>query len=136
MNHSLKIQIRNVLSCAAAIALASCATMHKGGSDARIENLRTFHLAFIDEFATSDKPFDAVAFEEKVKDGDRRFQEAIVTEKFTARIAVLKDLNEQFKADANHIRSKAKGGKITKALATEMKRDTNDNYDRAIGKKH
>ena len=42
---------RNVFLCAAAIFIASCgtATFTKTGSDATIESLRNFELAFIDE---------------------------------------------------------------------------------------
>ena len=48
---------RNVFLCAAAILIASCgtATFTKTGSDATIESLRSFHLAFIDEFAVPGK---------------------------------------------------------------------------------
>ena len=43
---------RNVLLFAVAIFIASCgtATFTKTGSDATIESLRNFELAFIDEF--------------------------------------------------------------------------------------
>src|SRR5215475_7862820 len=40
---------------------------------------------------------------------------------FTARRPVLVNLKGQFDADAAHLRSKASRGKITPALATEMK---------------
>src|SRR5205085_1596912 len=122
--------------CLVAISLASCATLYKSSSDATIENLRTFHLAFVDQFGVRGKTFDAAAFDAKVKEGNAKFQDAIANEKFKARIQPLKDLAEQFKADAAHLRSKASRGKITPALATEMKRDINDNYDRVLGKKH
>ena len=137
--HSSKAgPLRNGLVWLAAIALTACgtATFSKSGSDVRIESLRTFHLSFINEFAVPGKAFDAGAFDAKVNEGNAKFQKAITDEKFTARKPVLKDLAEQFKADAAHLRSKASKGKITSALATEMKRDTNDNYDRALGKKH
>jgi len=39
----------------------------KAGSDARIESLRSFQLAFIDEYAVPGKPFNAAVFEAKVK---------------------------------------------------------------------
>jgi hypothetical protein len=61
--------------------------------------------------------------------------DAITNEKFKARRPVLKDLADQFKAEAAHLRKKASTGKITKALAAEMKRDINDNFDHAIAKK-
>ena len=48
---------------------------------------------------------------------------------------MLRDLANQFKAEAAHLRKKASTGKITKALAAEMKRDINDNFDNAIAKK-
>jgi len=70
---------RNVLLCAAAIFIASCgtATFTKSGSDATIESLRSFHLAFIDEFAVPGKKFNATAFNAKVNEGNAKFQEAI-----------------------------------------------------------
>jgi len=61
-------------------------------SDARIESLRTFELAFIDEFAVPDKPFNAAAFEAKVGEGNAKFHQTIADEKFTARRPVLSDL--------------------------------------------
>jgi len=59
---------RNVFLCVAAVFIASCgtATFTKSGSDATIESLRSFHLAFIDEFAVPGKKFNATAFNAKV----------------------------------------------------------------------
>jgi hypothetical protein len=107
------------IPCAAAIAIASCgtATFSKSGSDARIESLRNFELAFIDEFAVPGKRFNAAAFDAKVSEGNAKFQQAIADEKFTARRSVLVDPKGQFDADAAHLRSKASRGKITPALA-------------------
>jgi hypothetical protein len=128
--------VRNTFLCAAAIVITSCgtATFTKTGSDAQIESLRSFHLAFIDEFAVPRKPFNAVAFDAKVNEGNARFQEAIANDKFTARRPVLVDLKGQFDADAAHLRSKASHGKVTPALASEMKRDINKIYDHALGR--
>jgi hypothetical protein len=106
----------------------------KIGSDVRIESLRSFHLAFIDEFAAPGKHFNDAAFETKVNEGNARFQQGIADEKFTARRAVLIDLKWQFDADAGHLRSKASRGKITPALASEMKKDINKIYDHALGR--
>jgi hypothetical protein len=127
---------RNVFLCAAAIFIASCgtATFTKTGSDATIENLRSFHLAFIDEFAVPGKKFNAAAFNAKVNEGNAKFQQAIADEKFTARRPVLVDLKAQFDADAAHFKSKASRGKITPALASEMKKDVNKTYDHALGR--
>jgi hypothetical protein len=128
--------VRNAFLCVVAIAITSCgtATFSKTGSDARIESLRSFHLAFIDEFAVPGKRFNAAAFEAKVNEGNAKFQQAIADEKFAARQPVLQDLATQFKADAEHLRSKASRGKITPALASEMKKDTNKIYDHALGR--
>ena len=127
---------RNILLCAAAIFVASCgtATFTKSGSDATIETLRSFHLAFIDQFAVPGKKFNATAFNAKVNEGNAKFQQAIADEKFTARRPVLVDLKAQFDADAAHLKSKASRGKITPALATEMKSDINKTYDHALGR--
>ena len=127
---------RNVLLSVAAIFIASCgtATFTKTGSDATIENLRNFELAFIDEFAVPGKKFNAAAFNAKVNEGNAKFQQAIADEKFTARRPVLVNLKGQFDADAAHLRSKASRGKITPALATEMKNDVNKTYDHALGR--
>ena len=43
-------------------------------------------------------------------------------------------LKGQFDADAAHLRSKASRGKVTSALATEMKKDVNKIYDHALGR--
>ena len=131
-----KLVSRNVLLCAAAIFIASCgtATFTKTGSDAIIENLRSFHLAFIDEFAVPRKKFNATAFNAKVNEGNAKFQQAIAEEKFTARRPVLVDLKAQFDADAAHLKSKASHGKVTPALASEMKKDVNKIYDHALGR--
>jgi hypothetical protein len=128
--------VRNAFLCAAAIAITSCgtATINKTGSDARIESLRSFHLAFINEFAVPGKRFKAAAFDAKVNEGNAKFQQAIADEKFTARRPVLIDLKAQFDADATHLRSKASRGKVTPALASEMKKDTNKIYDHALGR--
>ena len=128
--------VRNAFLCAAAIAITSCgtATIHKTGSDVQIESLRSFHLAFIDEFAVPGKRFKAAAFDARVNEGNAKFQKAIADEKFTARRPVLIDLKAQFDADAAHLRSKASRGKVTPALATEMKKDTNKIYDHALGR--
>jgi len=135
-NTSRHFIVRNAFLCAAAIAITSCgtATVHKTGSDARIESLRSFQLAFIDQFAVPGKRFNAAAFEAKVNEGNAKFQQAIAEEKFTARRPMLQDLATQFKADAEHLRSKASRGKVTPALATEMKKDTNKIYDHALGR--
>jgi hypothetical protein len=127
---------RNVFLCVAAIFIASCgtATFTKTGSDATIESLRSFHLAFIDEFAVPGKKFNATAFNAKVNEGNAKFQQAIANEKFTARRPVLVDLKAQFDADAAHLKSKASRGKVTPALATEMKKDVNKAYDHALGR--
>jgi hypothetical protein len=127
--------VRNAFLCAVAIAITSCATatVHKAGSDARIESLRSFQLAFIDQFAVPGKRFKAAAFEAKVNEGNAKFQQAIADEKFTARRPVLIDLKAQFDADATHLRSKASRGKVTSALASEMKKDVNKIYDHALG---
>jgi hypothetical protein len=128
--------VRNVFVCAVAVVVASCgtATFSKTGSDATIESLRNFQLSFIDEFAVPGKRFNAAAFNAKVNEGNAKFQQAIADEKFTARRPVLIDLKAQFDADAAHLRSKASRGKITPALASEMKKDTNKIYDHAIGR--
>src|SRR4029450_3553402 len=127
---------RNVFLCVAAIFIASCgtATFTKTGSDATIESLRNFELAFIDEFAVPGKKFNAAAFNAKVNEGNAKFQQAIADEKFTARRPVLVNLKGQFDADAAHLKSKASRGKITPALATEMKNDINKTYDHALGR--
>ena len=128
--------MRNAFLCAVAIVITSCgtATFNKSGSDATIESLRSFELAFIDQFAVPGKKFNAAAFNAKVNEGNAKFQQAIADEKFTARRPVLVDLKAQFDADATHLRSKASRGKITPALATEMKKDVNKIYDHAIGR--
>ena len=135
-NAAKNLIIQNVFLCAAAIVITSCgtATFNKSGSDATIESLRSFELAFIDEFAVPGKKFNAAAFNAKVNEGNAKFQQAIADEKFTARRPVLVDLKAQFDADATHLRSKASRGKVTPALAAEMKKDVNKIYDHALGR--
>ncbi len=135
-NTAKNLIVRNAFLCAAAIVITSCgtATINKSGSDAQIESLRSFELAFIDEFAVPRKRFNAAAFEAKVNEGNAKFQQTIANEKFTARRPVLIDLKAQFDADATHLRSKASRGKITPALASEMKKDVNKIYDHALGR--
>ncbi len=135
-NTAKNFAFRNLLFCAAAIAITSCgtATFSKTGSDAQIESLRNFELAFIDQFAVPGKRFNAAAFDAKVNEGNSKFQQAITNDKFTARRPVLVDLKGQFDADATHLRSKASRGKVTPALASEMKKDVNKVYDHALGR--
>src|SRR5262249_38253395 len=104
------------------------------GSDAQIESLRNFELAFIDQFAVPGKRFNAAAFDAKVNEGNAKFQQAIADEKFAARRPVLVDLKGQFDSDAAHMRNIATSGKITPALASEMKKDVNKIYDHALGR--
>ena len=136
LNAAKNFIMRNAFLCAAAIVITSCgtATFNKSGSDATIESLRSFELAFIDEFAVPGKKFNAAAFNAKVNEGNAKFQQAIANEKFTARRPVLVDLKAQFDADAAHLRSKASHGKVTPALAPEMKKDVNKIYDHALGR--
>ena len=136
LNTAKNFIVRNAFLCAAAIVMTSCgtATINKTGSDAQIEGLRSFHLDFIDEFAVPRKRFNAAAFEARVNEGNTKFQQTIANEKFTARRPVLIDLKAQFDADAAHLRSKASHGKVTPALATEMKKDVNKIYDHALGR--
>src|SRR5215471_6689665 len=133
-NTPQNLVVRNAVLGAAALIITSCATVNKPGSDATIESLRNFELAFIDEFAVPHKRFNAAAFDAKVNQGNTMFQQAITNEKFTARRPVLIDLKAQFDADAAHLRSKASRGKITPALASEMKKDVNKIYDHALGR--
>jgi hypothetical protein len=128
--------VRNILLVAAAIVMMSCgtATFTKTGSDAQIESLRNFELAFIDEFALPGKRFNPAMFAARVNQGNMKFQQAIADEKFTARRPVLIDLKSQFDADAAHLRSKASRGKVTPALASEMKKDVNKIYNHALGR--
>jgi len=135
-NTAKNLIVRNAFLCTAAIVITSCgtATINKSGSDAQIESLRSFELAFIDEFAVPRKRFNAAAFEAKVNEGNAKFQQTIANEKFTARRPVLIDLKAQFDADATHLRSKASRGKITPALASDMKKDVNKIYDHALGR--
>ncbi|PYK05431.1 MAG: hypothetical protein DME67_05205 [Verrucomicrobia bacterium] len=69
-NTAKNLIVRNAFLCTAAIVITSCgtATINKSGSDAQIESLRSFELAFIDEFAVPRKRFNAAAFEAKVTD--------------------------------------------------------------------
>ena len=80
------------------------------------------------------KHFNAAAFDAKVNEGNAMFQQAIANEKFTVRRPVLIDLKPKFDDDAAHLRSKASQGKITPALAAEMK-IVNKIYDHALGQK-
>src|SRR5690349_547252 len=101
--HAPKIIIvRNAFLCAVAIVITSCgtATFSKSGSDATIESLRSFHLAFINDFAVPGKHFNAAVFDAEVNAGNAKFQQVIANEKFTARRPVLVDLKAQFDADA------------------------------------
>jgi TPR repeat protein len=102
-------------------------------SNTQIESLRSFEFAFIDEFAVPGGRFNAAAFEARVSEGYDKFTQAIANEKQTWRVAVLVDLRAQFQADAEHLRSKASGGKVTPALASEMKTDVNKIYTHALG---
>ena len=133
-NTPQNLVVRNAVLGAAALIITSCATVNKPGSDATIETLRNFELAFIGEFAVPHKRFNAAAFDAKVNQGNTMFQQAIANEKFTARRPVLIDLKAQFDADAAHLRSKASRGKVTPALASEMKKDVNKIYDHALGR--
>ena len=103
-------------------------------SDTQIESLRSFEFAFIEEFAVPGGRFNATAFEARVNEGADKFTQAIANEKNTWRVAVLVDLRAQFDADAEYLRSKAGRGKVTPALASEMKTNVNKIYTHALGR--
>jgi hypothetical protein len=135
-NTAKSLFVRNAFLCVVTVLISSCATatFNKTGSDARIESLRSFELAFIDQFAVPGKRFNAAVFDAKVNEGNAKFQQAIANETFTARRPVLIDLKSQFDADAAHLRSKASRGKVTPGLATEMTKDVNKIYNHALGR--
>jgi hypothetical protein len=126
----------NFCLAVAALALSSCGTVtfNKPESDARIENLRTMHLALVDQFPVSGKKFDAAAFDRKVEEVNKKFDDALLKENIAARRPVIRDLANQFRKDAEHLRSKAIAKKITPSLASDMKQSINKDYDRALGK--
>src|SRR5207237_10632911 len=97
--------VRNLFLCATAIVVTSCgtATFTKTGSDTQIENLRSFHLAFIDEFAVPKKRFNSAAFDAKVNEGNAKFQQTIATEKFNARHTELSELKSQLYAETENL---------------------------------
>jgi len=103
-------------------------------NEAQVESLRNFELAFIDEFAVSGKPYNAAAFDAKVNEGNAKFQKAIADDKFPMHRPVLVDLKKQFDADVAHLRFKNSRGRVSPALATEMKKDVNTIYDHALGR--
>src|SRR5947209_5678189 len=133
-NTAKNLIVRNAFLCAAAIVITSCgtATINKSGSDAQVESLRSFELAFIYEFALPGKRLNVAAFNAKVNEGNATFQPAIANETFTSRRPVWIDRKAQFDSDATHLRSKATRGKSTPALASEMKKDVNKIYDHAL----
>src|SRR5207302_9387687 len=90
-NTAKTLIVRNAFFCAAAIVITSCgtATFSKTGSNAQIESLRNFELAFIDEFAVPGKRFNAATFDAKVNQVDAKFQQAITNEKLKERRKVL-----------------------------------------------
>jgi TPR repeat protein len=103
-------------------------------NEAQVESLRNFELAFIDEFAVSGKPYNAAAFDAKVNEGNAKFQKAIADDKFPMHRPVLVDLKKQFDADVGHLRFKNSRGRVSPALATEMKKGVNTIYDHALGR--
>ena len=103
-------------------------------SDAQIESLRNLELAFIDQFAAPGKRFNAVEFVLKQSEVHEKFTQAITDEKLPARVPVLVDLKTQFEVDAAHLANKASSGKVTPALATEMKNNVNNIYGHALGR--
>ncbi len=100
----------------------------------QIESLRSFEFAFIDEFAVPGGRFNAAAFEARVNEGDEKFLQAIANETLRAAVPLLLDLKVLFDADAAHLRSKASSGKVTPALASEMKTNVNKIYTHALGR--
>ncbi len=133
---SAKIIVRAAVIALAAVSLTGCGTMtfNKTDSDAQIESLRTVHLALVDQFAVPNKHFDAAAFDAKAEAGNRKFDEALAKENVVARRPVIRDLANQFRKDAEHLRNKASNNKITPNLASDMKKGINQDYDHALGK--
>src|SRR5258708_16141109 len=77
---------RNVFLCAAAIFIASCgtATFTKTGNDATIESLRSFHLAFIGEFAVPGNKVKATTVNTKVTELNATLHQPIADDDITA----------------------------------------------------
>jgi hypothetical protein len=81
--------VRDAFLCAVAVLISSwaTATFNKTGSDVRIESLRSFELAFIDEFAVPGKRFNAAQFDAKVNKGNAKFQQAIASTSFSGSVS-------------------------------------------------
>src|SRR5438445_12078356 len=103
-NTAKTLIVRNAFFCAAAIVITSCgtATFSKTGSNAQIESLRNFELAFIEEFAVLCKRINAAAFYDKINKDNEKFQLSITDEKFTVCRPVLVELKGKMDADAAH----------------------------------
>src|SRR5437868_4437250 len=123
-----------VFALCAELFLGGCATTKNAASRDAIANLKTAHLAYIDEFTEgAGKTWDdqkratsTAALEKQFSDAEQ----ATATQADARRKTAISILHSQFKRDAAMLESQKKFFRTT--FATNLKKKVSQNYDLAL----
>ena len=136
MNTLLSTRLRHafLLSCSL-LLLVGCATSKDARSRDTIANLKTSHLAFIDEFTERDRQtWDDERLTVQIADVEKQFSKAekyeATKKKDARRSAALANLHSQFKRHAAMLQRRKTFYRAT--FATELKGRLSQNYDQAL----
>ena len=121
----------SVAICAIALSFCSCATFTESSSQARLQQLRDAHLAFIDHYTCVEgKPakWDQASFDSEVAKITQQFTDAEAAESkaVPARKTFIKNSADLFQRDASLVRKKHC---LSPSFAANKKKQLQQNYD-------
>ena len=124
-----------ILSLCAALLLGGCASTKDAKSRNNIADLKTVHLAFIDEYTEgAGKTWDDQKLAGRIASVEKQFSDAedyeSTKKKDARRAAAISNLHAQFKRHAAMLQRR-KAFYRTK-FATELKDQVSQNYDQAL----
>lgn len=124
-----------VLSLCAVILLGGCATSRNAKSRTNIADLKTIHLAFVDEFTEGEgKTWDDQRLTVQIADLEKQFSEAeqyeAAKKKDARRRAAISNLHAQFKRHAAMLQRRKTFYRAN--FATELKGRLSENYEQAL----
>jgi len=136
--HKLKVSCRPIFHLSVLVVCATliggCATTKNAESRNAIADLKTAHLAYIDQFTEgAGKTWDdqklatsTAALEKQFSDAE----DAAATKSDARRKTAISTLHSQFKRDAAMLKSKKAFFRTT--FATDLKKKVSQNYDLAL----
>jgi hypothetical protein len=122
---------RGIIVCAVTLSLCACVTMTKSSSQARVQQLKTAHLAFIDKHTRAEgtpAPWDQASFDSEVAKITQQFTDAEAAESkaVPARKEFIKNCADLFQRDAALVRKKHF---LSATYAAHRKKQLQQNYD-------